>query len=495
MDGMTRYLAVILALFSALWIFPAHSYSDDAIDLTIPDIITTVLSNNLKLKRERISPYIRQEAVKTAESVFDPIISAGGSASVSRTEGTPSDRETLENSLSTGVGKKLSSGANVSVNISISDDSVKNPGGSDYDGASLLTTLVITQPLLKNKGVLVNRRDVILAEHQYDISELSLKQAVIETIAEAEKRYWQLYSAIENLKVHEKSLLLARQFLSEVEERVRIGIAAPLDSLQAKAEVAFREEGVIVAENIRMNNQDYLLNYIYGGLIKTGNARCLQEPEFDEIRISEEELIRRALNARTDYLAVRYQIASAETDAAYMKNQKKPQLDLIGTLGYNIADSDDPALSTAHKDYYSGALAVSLKFPWGFRKDDANYRTAILSLKQAQIRSEEIESDIRLEIRTNLRTIASTHKRYLAARAAMQLAEEKLVVEEEKYKNGLSTGYNVLLYQRDLTDAMVISVNAVIEYQLAMIALNKSAGITLEQHNIQIQNFAGKIEK
>ena len=45
------------------------------------------------------------------------------------------------------------------------------------------------------------------------------------------------------------------------------------------------------------------------------------------------------------------------------------------------------------------------------------------------------------------------------------LAERKLAAEERKFK--LSTSYNVLLYQRDITDAAVRTINAVIDYQLA----------------------------
>ncbi len=60
-------------------------------------------------------------------------------------------------------------------------------------------------------------------------------------------------------------------------------------------------------------------------------------------------------------------------------------------------------------------------------------------------------------------------------------------VEEGKFKNGLSTSYNVLLYQRDLSDAKSNEVAAAVNYQLAVIELNKAVGITLEKNNIKIK--------
>ncbi|MDM8549487.1 TolC family protein [Desulfobacterales bacterium HSG2] len=490
--GMKKGIIRTIFLISAIWISSGYLYAEEHIDLTIPDVIEIALSNNLGLKSERISPDIQRENVETARSVFDPNVTAGGTISRLETQEDPSDAESNEKSLQVSIGKKLSRGMDVSVNLTVSDDSHKNSAGVDSDGRATLTTLVITQPLMKNKGETVNRRGIIIAENNYKKSDLGFKQAVINMVAETKNRYWQLYSAIESLTVQEKSLHLARQFMSDVEEKVRIGSAAKLDILQAKAEVASREENVIVAENKVMNSQDSLLNYVYGSLAKTGRVICRQKPSFEALQVDEEELVRQSMSARTDYLSAQYDIASVETDVAYTENQTKPQLDLVGTLGYNNGSSDavNPSqVSTEYKDYYTAAVTLNLKFPWGFRKDVANYQAARLSLKQSRIRLEEIESGIRLEIRTAIRNVRSAHKRYQAASVSGRLAEEKLAAEQEKYENGLSTGYDVLLYQRDLTDAGVRLVDATIAYQQAIVALNKAAGITLEQNKIEIKDI------
>lgn len=490
MQKMSLVTTRIIFLVSAIWISSESLYAEERIDLTIPDVIEIALSNNLGIKSERISPDIQKENIETARSVFDPNITAGGTISRLETQ-EDLDAESDEKRLQVSIGKKLSRGTDVSVNFTVSDDSYKNSVGVDSDGRATLTTLVVTQPLMKNKGEAVNRRGVIIAENNYKKSELGFKQAIINMVAETKNRYWQLYSAIESLTVQEKSLLLARQFMSDVEEKVRIGSAAKLDTLQAKAEVASREEDVIVAENNVMNTQDSLLNYIYGGLIKTGRVICRQKPSFEALQMDEEKLVQQAMNARTDYLSAQYDIASAETDVTYTENQTNPQLDLVGTLGYNNGSSDgaNPSqASTEYQDYYTAAITLNLKFPWGFRRDVANYRSARLSLKQSNIRLEETESNIRLGIRTAIRNVRSAHKRYQAAAVSGRLAEEKLAAEQEKYENGLSTGYDVLLYQRDLTDAGVRLVNATIAYQQAIIALNKAVGVTLEQNNIEIKD-------
>ena len=60
--------------------------------------------------------------------------------------------------------------------------------------------------------------------------------------------YYDLMYAIGNLNVQRQSLELARQSLKDNRARVEIGTMAPLDIVQAEAEVATREESVILAE-------------------------------------------------------------------------------------------------------------------------------------------------------------------------------------------------------------------------------------------------------
>jgi len=466
---------------------PVQAEDSDELQLTVQDAISIVLTHNLGLKLERISPEIKKENLVSAESIFDPIITVSGAHSRLETDGDPVDMESAENNVEAGIEKLYPYGTRIALNMILQDDSNTTDSSNGNDGTSLMTVLALTQPLLKNKGDDINERQIIIAENDFKKAELSFKQAVIDTIAQTKQLYWQLRSANEQLKVQEKSLLLAKQFLSEVEEKVKVGSAAVLEILEARAEVASREDALIRAEYDLMNSQDNLLSYIYGGLQEIRPVRCVQPPLIEEQVIQEDELLQKAMDLRSEPQSIAYDISSAEVDSIYWKNQKKAQLDLIGSLGYNKALSEEENRPLSYQDYYSGEIKLSLQFPWGFRKDSANYRAAMQTLKQSKIQRDRIEAQIRLEIRTAVRSVTSAHKRFQTAALAAQLAEEKLSAEQEKYKSGLSTSYSVLLYQRDWIDAMVNRVNAIINYQLAIVFLNKTAGITLEQNGIEIK--------
>ena len=100
---------------------------------------------------------------------------------------------------------------------------------------------------------------------------------------------------------------------------------------------------------------------------------------------------------------------------------------------------------------------------------------------------QNIETQVVLDVRTALRDLGAAQKSYEATRLTSRYAEEAFRVEEAKYKQGLSTSYNVFLFQRDLTDAKVNEVDAVISYQTALIDLYSAVANTLEMNNIKLK--------
>ena len=456
--------------------------------LNLSEAVEIALSNNLHLKIERISPKIQKNSLESAKSIFDPSFNVSSSLSDKKTRPKSTETETLETTFEASAHKKFIYGTNVSVSYLFMDTNEKTILPGDQDSQSALTSLVISQPLLKNRGIAVNQRSIILSENNLKKSRLELKQAIIDMVAQTQNLYWQVYSAKESLVVQQKSLQLAQRFLEEVNAKIRVGVAAHLDALQAKAEVASIEERVIISENTLLNLQETFLNYIYGAVSKQKNIHCKERPYFKPLDLDENKSIDEALIRRTNYLSAKLDLDSAQTDLSFYKNQKLPDLKLNATAKYYEGMSDIEFMGNdPYQDYYSGGLSVSLEFPWGLRNDLSNYRSALLKRKQIQILLKETEAQIVLEVRQALRNVRAGHKRYEASTLAKKLAEEKLKAENEKYHKGLSTSYNVLLYQRDLTDAMVNWVEATINYQVAIIDLYKSVGITLEKNNIKFE--------
>lgn len=93
---------------------------------------------------------------------------------------------------------------------------------------------------------------------------------------------------------------------------------------------------------------------------------------------------------------------------------------------------------------------------------------------------------VTVEVR-NLFQVITTLKRSLdAARLTTQLFEEQLEGQTARYEVGLSTDFELLRYQRDLADARVREVRALVDLQLALIALDKATDGLLDANGVTV---------
>ena len=113
-----------------------------------------------------------------------------------------------------------------------------------------------TQPLLRNFKIDGMRQQLLVSQKNREIADTQLQQSIANTVRSVRNAYYDLMYSIGNLNVQRQSLELAQQSLKDNRARVEIGTMAPLDIVQAEAEVATREEAVILAEAAIERQQD-----------------------------------------------------------------------------------------------------------------------------------------------------------------------------------------------------------------------------------------------
>src|SRR5262249_39012243 len=114
------------------------------------------------------------------------------------------------------------------------------------------------QPLVRNFSVDQIRLQVQSSRKVRDLSDIQLEGLITQTLRNVRNAYWDLTYAINSLAAQQQSLALSQQSLRDNQKRVEIGTMAPIDIVQAQAEVASNEQGVIVAEANIKTAQDNL---------------------------------------------------------------------------------------------------------------------------------------------------------------------------------------------------------------------------------------------
>ena len=175
-----------------------------------------------------------------------------------------------------------------------------------------------------------------LSRKSRDLSDIQLQGVVTQTLRNVRNAYWDLAYAIDNLKAQQESLALSQQSLKDNQKRVEIGTMAPIDIVQAQAEVATNESSVIVAEAAIKAAQDNLRALVLApGSPDFWTVRFepSDAPAFDARAIDLDAAVRNALDKRSDLRGAKNALEQSDINIKYYSNQIKP--DVNANIGYN----------------------------------------------------------------------------------------------------------------------------------------------------------------
>ena len=468
--------------------------------LSIEEAVALALEQNINLQVDRIEPQVSDLAISVARSGWTPTFFSsiqtrsqtnpttdifGGAASL--TNDNLTSQAGVQQLLPWGGGNYSmfwNNGRSTTSNIF----STFNPQLSSTLGFNL------TQPLLRNFKIDATRQQVLVSRKNREISDVQLQQSISATMRNVKNAYWDLVYAINNLAVQRQSLDLAQQSFRDNRARVEIGTMAPLDIVQAEAEVAQREEAVILAEAAIRRQEDTLRALISNPEDQSDfwsmRIEPSDSPDFRPIAVDVDGAVRAALANRTDLSASRKQLENNDIAIRYFRNQSMPDVNavvnysafgLAGTRleltpglnpeiinrtprGFGGAISDVFA-----SDYPTWSMQLQVNYPIGSSNADANLARARLQDSQARKQLQASELQVTTQIRDLARTVTTNGQRVESTRAARALAEKRLEAEQKKFTAGMTSSFFVTQAQRDLADARNRELRAIIDYLKSVI--------------------------
>ena len=489
--------------------------------LSLEDCIVGAMKNNLRVAVEVLNPEIADLSVSRASEKFMP------SFSISYNN---RDTNTTSSSWIDAADRVISNYRDytVSLNQTIPTGGIFNASLNTYMNETNRSFQIInprygstitfnfTQPLLKNFGTKISRREIIVAKNNREISENQFQRTLLDTLYNVESAYWLLVYSIESLKVQRQSLQLARDLLEENKRKIEVGTMPPIEIYTAQSEVATREADILAAEAAVKNNEDRLKTIINLSASEDGkNIEIIpvDRPTLEKREITLEEALVTALENRPDLKAMRTDIGTKEFNAKYARNQLLPELNLQasywtpGVSGTRILYQDDNPFTrivvgtipgTASEafeeavrfNYANWSIGLTLNVPLNTVLSRAEYAQAKISLDQALLNLKDQEQQVFLEITTAVRAVETNYQRVQAYTAARELARKKLEAEEEKFRVGKSTNFFLLQYQRDAADAQSAELKAKVDYILSVANLDRVMGTTFKTKNIQFSDIA-----
>jgi outer membrane protein TolC len=514
---MTVAAGVVASVVSVFGLVPVHAQTSPAMPaeaqgpvrrMSIDDAVATALEQNLDLQVQRINPQLQDLSTAQFRAAYTPSFVS----TVSTADSTNPSTSFLD--TGGGTAATISSGQSV-FNFGIS--SLTNWYGGSYDvrwnntrstttnllqsfNPQLNTFVVATysQPLLRNFRIDGTRQQLLISQRNKEITDVQLEQSIAQTVRTVRNAYYDLMGAIANLQVQRQSLDLARQSLKDNRARVEIGTMAPLDIVQAEAEVATREEAVIIAEANIDRLQDTVRTLIFNPLSPDfWNARI--EPTdtvtFVPTQVNVEEAVQNALSKRTDIQAQRKNLQINDVNIRYFRNQSLPEVNAsasynaraigglqvrrlpdpttglpIGPIQSSVEQSYFSTLGTAFAGDFPGwNLQFNMAYPIGNSPQEAQLARARLQQTQLERQLASLEMSVTTQVRDAARNVQTNAKRVDATRASLALAEKRLEAEEKRFQAGLTSSFFVLQAQRDLNIARNSALLALVEYSKSVV--------------------------
>jgi outer membrane protein TolC len=474
--------------------------------LTADEAVRLAAENNLGIQIARYNPQIQDLNVVQARAGWAPLFTSNFSTNSTQQPnlnvltGSQGLRQSAERFTSDfGITQTLPWGGNYDVGWD-SYRSVNNDSFATFS-PQLGSTLALryTQPLLRGFRIDNIRQNVLISEKNREIADVGLRETLATTSRTVRNAYWNLAFAIASLEVQQQSLALAEESLRNTRARVEIGTTPPIDIVGAEAEVAQRQEAVILAEAQIATSEDTLRALVYDPAMPefwTIRIEPTDLPPFQPTNVDVDSAVRNALDRRTDLESSRKNLEANDVSLRFLRNQTLPDVNAnlnysaralggtllqrgLGPLGpgtgeiVNRTQRSFGAIITDlfASEYPNWTASLTVNYPLGTTQQQASLARARLQYTQTETQLRNQELQVATQVRQVARQVLTNQQRVQTTRASRELAEQRLDAEERKFAAGTSTSFLVVQAQRDLSQAFNNELRAVLDYNQSVVDL------------------------
>lgn len=497
---MKKIGAILLAAVTMATAALAQTNLPPGRPLSLQDCFAESLSNNFDVRIEQITPQISQFNLSAAYGGYDPQFTFGGQHQYNDSGAYFQDgqlvlpTEDYGNDFNSALTGDTPWGMTYNLGGSINEQHITKNFSTNFlsgDNSSGSVGISVTQPLLKNFWIDNNRLTILVAKNQLKYSEQVLRNQLITTLTAVENAYYELIYARENVNVQQEALTLAQTQLDQDQQRVQVGSLAPLDVQQDQAQVAQSRANLIAAQNTYSVDQNTLKNLLTDNYSQWHDVDIDPTATLEAVRqfFDVQDSWSKGMTERPDLQEAKLNVERQGIQLKYDRNQLYPEVDLIGSYGFNGSGdqyhNSFEQMNDGSRPYYSygGQLTVPLsnaKARNQFKSSKATEKQLLLQLKQ-------LEQNVMVQIDNAVKQAQSAWESAAATKQARIYAEAALDAEQKKYAVGKSTTFTVLQLQNNLTTARSNEIRSLADYNQALANLAAAEGTTLERQHLDIK--------
>ncbi|MBI5143490.1 MAG: TolC family protein, partial [Candidatus Omnitrophica bacterium] len=269
-------------------------------------------------------------------------------------------------------------------------------------------------------------------------------------------------------------------------------LASNVDLLESEAELARANQALLAQEatmKLAEDNLKLITNLVDDPELWNADIMLLDELSYkkEEVRLS--DTIKKAFDYRPDYEAAKIDLKNKEISVVFNKNGMLPIVDLTGSYGLNgLGKNYEKDLGhIGGGKYPDWVIGVKVSMPLGSDEEKGRYEKSKLEKAQALINFKRLEQKIILEVRDAVRNVKIRYRVLEASSIAKEAEGKNYEAQETRFSAGLVSTLDILTYQERLSKANANYIKSVIDYNISLIELARTEGVTLMNDNIRIE--------
>ena len=481
-------------------------------ELVSPEaLIVAALKSSPKLRAISRDPLIREFAIDEARSRFDPEFFVKSRFDDKRdpignqlqltNDGNAFLKENIW-SAESGFRKKLLTGADVDISQRIGFQNSNSRFFDPQDQGTSTLFLNFSQPLLRGKGRVYNRSQIVIAELNTDVAweqYVGELQTELEAIINA---YWNLYFVRSVWMQKNRAVDRGQKILNILEKRRNLD-SVPSQIARARAAVMIRRTELANARRDIQNAQTELRRLLGVAQVNPNSTELVpvEIPRVVFVKPTIQNVSADALEMRPEVKEAFRRAKIASVQLSVSENELLPELSLSLGMYYSALDGDSGifrSLQNQYSDtipgYYAG---IEFKYPVRNRAARSRFTQSRLRLAKIQDEIAQISQTVIAESQKAVRRFESAFETLQSSAEAISAAEEDLKQQRKRWESfglvegDLTEGQNpttildqLLDAQQRLTNAELTFSRAELEFKSSEIELRRVSGTLLQQQNI-----------
>lgn len=459
--------------------------------LTLDEVLRTTLTANSTIQTAAWEVERQAAGVRVARGAFDPQVTAAVSTDEERSpfygaQDLPGIQPSNTLTYRLGMNQPFRSGLVVSPSLSFSRlDVVGQSLGPRNQGVA---TLGMSMPLLRGRGgglAVAGERAAVM---QHAASTATLDHRRSTAVLQAVEAYWSYVAAYARLDVVRQAedrsarVLQQTRALVEADERPRV------DLLPLEAQLASRRASRISGERGLIGARQAL-----GRVMGIAPADVMRLPapatSFPDGPgaagiAADAALVQQALRLRPDLEASRRQRDATRDLLAGYRGESRPRLDVGLTLGYQGLEAGDD-LGRMVSPFYSelGGMHTRVELTYGMplrnRLAGGLALQSAAAEQQASLAYAELRRQVELDAAAAVETLQRSAEELAQFGEAARLHGLALDSEQQRYRLGTSTIFDIINAEEALTSATLAEIEARSRYAVSLARLRHETGTLL----------------